>query len=169
MTPKTFLPAVALDGFYLDDFASFSSEDRPSIVKKITKIEKKNFPSREAFDFDAELKKKNTNMILAIQEGESAELVGYMVYVRLKRLVLLHKICVVEKMRGQGIAKSLMHSLRLQLENQGGCQKIHLWVDEARDPARALYESNGFEQIDRCVDYYGPGRTGLKMELSIGK
>jgi ribosomal protein S18 acetylase RimI-like enzyme len=162
------VPQPVLNGFYLKDLASFSPKERLSIVEKVVKIEKKTFPSSEAFDFGVELKKKNTNMVLAMKEGESEQLVGYLVYLRTKRLALLHKICVVEQERGKGVGRCLIHSLHHHLE-KGGCSSIQLWVDEARKPARALYQSTGFQQVDRCLDYYGPGRTGLKMQLFIEK
>lgn len=158
-----------LEGISLENLVSFSAKERELIIRRVAKIERKTFPSSEAFDFGAELKKKNTNMIVVIKGGNPEDLVGYLVHLRMKRLVLLHKICVVEQMRTKGVGKALIHSLRLHLEKQGGCQSIQLWVDEARSPARALYESCGFQQIDRCEDYYGPGRTGLKMGLSIEK
>ncbi|KAF2178110.1 acetyltransferas-like protein [Zopfia rhizophila CBS 207.26] len=153
-------------GFHLRDLASYSPKDRSTVVEKVSKIEKRTFPSNEVFDFITELKKKNTNMILAVNDGDAMELAGYLVYLRTKRLALLHKICVVEQKREKGIAKAMIHSLRLHLE-KGACQSIQLWVDENRKSARALYASCDFEQIDRCLDYYGPGRTGLKMQLNI--
>lgn len=153
----------------LKDLTSFPPKERPTFIHKVSKIERKTFPSSEAFDFDSELKKKNCNLTLALKDndtGDGPQLVGYMVYVRMKRLALLHKICIVDQERCSGIGKFLIHSLRLQLE-KGGCRSIQLWVDEDRKPAHALYKSYGFQEIDRCVDYYGPGRTGLKMEFTI--
>jgi ribosomal protein S18 acetylase RimI-like enzyme len=164
-TPST--PETHADGIHIKEFTSMNPKDRATMFTKVARIEKKTFPSSEAFNFDLELKKSNTKMILALREGDtSAELLGYLVYVRMKRLTLLHKICVVEQERNRGVGKLLIHSLRLQLE-KAGCDSIHLWVDEARQPARYLYESFGFQKIDRCLDYYGPNRTGLKMELCI--
>lgn len=151
----------------IKDLASIASKDRDPVIKQVATVEKKTFPTSEAFDFASELRKKNTNMILAFKNANHDGLLGYLVYVRMKRLVLLHKICVVQQERGRGVGKCLIHSLRLQLEVQGGCQNIQLWVDEDRAPARALYKSTGFGQVDRCEDYYGPGRNGLKMQLSI--
>jgi ribosomal protein S18 acetylase RimI-like enzyme len=152
--------------FHVANLASFCPKEREQILARVSKIERKNFPSSEVFDFDAELKKKNTNMFLAIERDDMSGLAGYLVFTRVKKLALLHKICVIEEMRGKGVGKSLIHSLRLLLE-KGGCYCIQLWVDEARSPARALYQASGFQQCGRCVDYYGPGRTGLKMELHI--
>jgi ribosomal protein S18 acetylase RimI-like enzyme len=153
-------------GYQITSLASLTPKDRQSIVERVIKIERKTFPSSEAFEFDAELKKKNTSMLIAMKDGEAASVAGYLVYLRMKKVALLHKVCVIEQLRGQGIGKSLVHSLLRHLE-KGGCHSIQLWVDEARIPARALYQSFGFQQIDRCVDYYGPGRNGLKMQLSF--
>ncbi|KAF2266599.1 acetyltransferas-like protein [Lojkania enalia] len=153
-------------GFQLKDLASISSSDRQSFVEMVSKIEKKSFPASEAFDFNTELRKKNVRMVLAVQSDESTRVIGYLVYLRMKRLAFLHKICVVEHERGKGVAGYLMHSLFQQLKKTGCCN-VQLWVDENRTPARALYESYGFQQIDRCIDYYGPGRTALKMQSSI--
>ncbi|KAF2467013.1 uncharacterized protein BDR25DRAFT_305825 [Lindgomyces ingoldianus] len=156
-------------GFRLQDLTSIPPKERQALVQRVSKIERKSFPSSEAFDFDTELKKKNINLILALKElngNDDLQLVGYLVYIRMKRLALLHKICVVEHERRKGIGKSLIHSLVLRLK-KGGCRSIHLWVDEGRDQARALYKSFEFQQMDRCADYYGPGRTGLRMQLII--
>ncbi|OCL06591.1 hypothetical protein AOQ84DRAFT_321196 [Glonium stellatum] len=84
----------------------------------------------------------------------------------MKRLALLHKICVAQPHRQQGIAKAAIALLRSRLEKEG-CDSIQLWVDEDRSAARALYASCDFKQVDRCLDYYGPGRIGLKMVLRL--
>ena len=151
----------------LQVFTTCPPKDRESLAAKVAKLEKKIFPSSEAFDYSVELKKKNIGLILASRE-ESQELVGYLVFQRQKGLAWLHKLAVIEQERGKGIARCLVHSLCQQMK-KGGCRTIVLWVDEARDPARALYASCGFVQIERLPDYYGPGRTALKMELAMAE
>ncbi|KAF2271333.1 acetyltransferas-like protein [Westerdykella ornata] len=163
-----FTPPELPQGFRIQNLVSLDPKNRQNVVDRVRKIERKAFPSSEAFDFDAELKKKNTSMLVVTRPDELTEVVGYLVFLRMRKVALLHKICVVEHMRRKGIGRCLIHSVLLQLE-KGGCHSIQLWVDEARSPARELYQSYGFREIDRCVDYYGPGRTGLKMQLSIEK
>ena len=153
-------------GIVLQSFAACPPKDRESLATKLTKLEKKLFPSSEAFDYGAELKKKNIGLILAFKEG-TQEPVGYLVYQRQKSLAWLHKLATIEQERRKGIAKCLVDLLRQQMK-KGSCRTIVLWVDEARDPAKALYASCGFQQIERLVDYYGPGRTALKLELDVG-
>jgi ribosomal protein S18 acetylase RimI-like enzyme len=47
------------------------------------------------------------------------------------------------------------------------CQDVHLWVDADREAARRLYLGSGFKERERVDDYYGPGRTGIKMVLDL--
>lgn len=152
-------------GIVLQSITACPPKDRELLAAKLTKLEKKLFPSSEAFDYGSELKKKNIGLILAIKEG-AQEPVGYLVYQRQKSLAWLHKLATVEEERRKGIARSLV-GLMCQQMKKGSCRSIVLWVDETRDPARALYVSCGFCQIERLVDYYGPGRTALKLELDV--
>jgi len=142
-----------------------------NMLDQVKRAERKTFPRDEAMDFDMELKKRNTELIMVLVAQESAEdhelsLAGYLVYARLHGIALLHKVCVLEGHQRQGIARSMLSGLKEKLQGQG-CEKLQLWVDEARKPARALYESMGFKTSDRARDYYGPGRTGIKMVLDL--
>jgi len=155
-------------GIIIRDFANLPAKDRPAVGDKVAKLERKVFPSNESFDYDVELKKKNIGMILAFPDAESTTVIGYLVYQRMKRVIWLHKLAVVEQERQKGIGRFLVHALRHQMKSRGG-ESIQLWVDEHRKPARALYDSCGFQQVELRTDYYAPGRAGLKMELSIGR
>ncbi|KAF2833717.1 acetyltransferas-like protein [Ophiobolus disseminans] len=153
-------------GVSIRDFASISPKERPAVGDKVAKLERKIFPSSESFDYDIELKKKNIGVILAFKEFDSETLIAYLVYQRMKRIVWLHKLCVVESERQKGIGRCLIHALYRQMKSRGG-ESIQLWVDEHRKPARALYDSCGFQQVELRSDYYAAGRAGLKMQLSI--
>lgn len=155
-------------GFTIRDFSSVQPKLRPAIADKVTKLEKKIFPAIEHFNYDVELKKKNTGLLLVFREDDDEKLIAYLVYQRIKRLAWLHKLCVVEQERQKGVAKALIQSFSYQME-KGGCDTVFLWVDESRKPARALYSSCGFQQSERRPDYYGPGRTALKLELTVGE
>ena len=154
--------------YILKDLTALTSKDRrPAVVDKVAKLERKVFPSSEGFDYNVELKKKNIGLILAFRDGGDADdVAGYLVYQRMKRLAWLHKLCIMENARRQGLGRALVHALQSQMAKGGG-EKIHLWVDEHREPARALYDSCGFQQIERRPDYYAIGRAGLKLELPI--
>lgn len=57
----------------------------------------------------------------------------------------------------------------LEAVRKGGAERVLLWVDEGRGPARGLYEKCGFVEVERLVDYYGPGRTAVKMEALLAE
>jgi ribosomal protein S18 acetylase RimI-like enzyme len=154
-------------GIALKDFAALPAKDRPLFAGRIAKLERKVFSKDEGFDYDVELKKKNVGVLLALK-GDSNQVVAYLVYQRMKRVVWLHKLCVVEQERKKGIGRCLVHDLRHQME-KGGSESIQLWVDEHNGPARALYEACEFSQVEIRPAYYAPGRAGLKMELPIAR
>lgn len=138
-------------------------------LAQVVRTEKKAFPKNEVFDFVRELRKRNTELICLLDLANADELptvAAYLVYVRVQRTTLLHKICVLEGYRRQGLARKILQKLQGELKSQG-CEEVQLWVDEGRKPARSLYASTGFEEVDRVENYYARGRTGIKMALKL--
>lgn len=155
----------------ISDIHSLGQNQAFAILEQIARVEKKAFPTNEAFPFGQELwkKKPNTRVLYATcasEAGTRPALVAYAVYVRQKGTALLHKVCVVEAFRRQGVGQRLMEHIRFRLQKEG-CQYIHLWVDKAREPARALYTRNGFKEREEIPDYYATGRAGIKMVLDL--
>ncbi|EEQ86879.2 acetyltransferase [Blastomyces dermatitidis ER-3] len=107
------------------------------------------------------------------QTQPPAPIIAYALYVRQKSTALLHKVCVAEPFRGQGVGRQLLtyvieQSLCPQRGGGRGCVAVQLWVDEKRAVARALYAGCGFVEVEGVEDYYGPGRKGLRMVLELG-
>jgi axial budding pattern protein 2 len=87
--------------------------------------------------------------------------------VRHRNTALLHKLCVLEAYRRNGIGERLLlHATREKLVNEG-CERVQLWVDKSRSPARNLYAKCGFEEKEEVLDYYSAGRTGIRMVLDL--
>ena len=142
---------------------------RDEFLGWLVHAERKIFPHHEALDFDTELKKRNTMLIIIVKEplhSGSTALVAYSMVSRHKAVAFLHKICVLESYRRRGIASRILQMHRNQLEKQQ-CDKLLLWVDEERTPARSLYSSFGFSEANRVENYYAPGRTGIQMFLYL--
>lgn len=155
----------------VSDIHTLKRNEALEILARISRVEKKTFPTNEAFGFDEELwrKKPNTRVLYgthAPADGAPPDLAAYAVYVRQKGMALLHKVCVVEAYRRQGVGQQLMSYIHERLRKEG-CQYIQLWVDGAREPARALYRRCGFEEREVIPDYYAPGRTGIRMVLDL--
>jgi ribosomal protein S18 acetylase RimI-like enzyme len=153
------------------DIHSLKRIEALEILGQISRVEKKTFPTNEAFAFGEELwrKKPNTRVLYSTRVNDDTtrtDLVAYAVYVRQKGAALLHKVCVIEAYRRQGVGQQLMSFIQERLRKEG-CQFIQLWVDQAREPARALYRRCGFEEREVIPDYYAPGRTGIRMVLDL--
>lgn len=139
------------------------------ILNWVMHAEKKLFPRNEIFDFDSELKKHNTDLMIILDETllpNPIALIAYLVHASYKKTALLHKVCVLEKHRRHGMARRMLQLQIGKLEARG-FGVIKLWVDEKREPARSLYTEMGFTEVGRVKDYYAPGRTGIQMDLSL--
>ncbi|KAJ5772872.1 hypothetical protein N7457_007768 [Penicillium paradoxum] len=160
-----------MPGLAISDIHSLKRNEALEILTQISRVEKKTFPTNEAFPFGEDLwrKKPNTRVLYATRaKGSQSELIAYAVYVRQKGVALLHKVCVTESNRRQGVGQEVLSYIQQRLQKEG-CQYIHLWVDQAREPARALYRRSGFEEREVIPDYYAPGRTGIKMVLDLDR
>ncbi|KAL8674480.1 MAG: hypothetical protein Q9168_001145 [Polycauliona sp. 1 TL-2023] len=126
------------------DLHEIPKSQRQVILDQVKHGEKKIFPRTEAFDFDMELKKRNTELIVVVDDSSSFPiLVAYAVYAHAQKMNMLHKVCVLEKFRRQGIARKLLLFQHQRLRFRGR-PNVQLWVDEERLPARQLYLSIGF-------------------------
>ena len=146
---------------------------RQAVLPQVERAEKKNFARHEAFDFHLELRKRNLDLVIILQDDgiqpkDTIVVVAYSVFVHSKpgNFVMLHKICVLDEFRRQGIATKILATQAAKYTSRG-CSKIQLWVDEQNVPARSLYESAGFVEMNRVENYYAPGRTGLQMALEL--
>jgi ribosomal protein S18 acetylase RimI-like enzyme len=158
---------------YLDrDFQQLAIQKGQDTIDKIKRTEKRIFPKDEAMDFDLELAKRNTELTVVLGSSDDLQneanipLAAYMVVAKVHGITLLHKICVLEKYQRQGIARRTISQMIEKCRNQG-CERVQLWVDYSRTPARDLYSSLGFRVVDSVRDYYGKGRTGIKMVLDL--
>ena len=149
--------------------STWTSLDVPlgKILPQVGKVERKTFPRSEAMAFEDELEKRNFELTLVVKEMQEQpvpRLVAYVGITRVKGKAFLHKVCVIEEFRCQGIATEILRQ-RIDILKCQGCDIVQLWVEEDRKPAKFLYNKLGFEVDQSVVDYYGPGRSGLRMVL----
>ncbi|KAE8412718.1 hypothetical protein BDV36DRAFT_287653 [Aspergillus pseudocaelatus] len=122
--------------FNISDIHSSGRSHAFEVLAQIARVEKKAFPTNEAFGFSENFwrKKPKTKVLY---------------YVRQKGRALLHKLFVAESHRRQGVRMKLM-----------------LWVNKARTPARCLYLQLGLGEREEITDYYAPEHMGIRMILN---
>lgn len=145
---------------------------KEGVISQVQRLERNNFSRRECLNFDAELKKCNSEFVVVLDQDDvrasGPALTAYMIFVHSNpgKSVWLHKVCVLEQFRRQKIAFNFLRAMADRYKGRG-CSKIQLWVDEHNLPARGLYERVGFQHINKVENYYAPGRTGIQMTLDL--
>jgi len=129
------------------------------VLNAIQSLERRTFPSSESLSILTETSKRNTQLLYA---QSSSEIVGYLLYINTSSGLRIHKVCVAEAFRRQGIASRMVRQVCEMAQKAG--KDVDLWVDEERVPARQCYTACGFAQAGEVVvDYYGSGRNGIRM------
>ena len=138
---------------------SKSSKTAEAILSAIQALERRTFPSSECLSISTETSKRNTHLLYA---QCSSTVVAYVIYINTSSGLRIHKVCVAESFRRKGMATILIERI-CQVAKKSG-KDIDLWVDEARVAARECYTKAGFRIAgETVVDYYGPGRNGVRM------
>lgn len=80
----------------------------------------------------------------------------------------IQTVAVAPAHRGRGLGRLLVEALLLEAR-QRLVSSIFLEVRADNEPARGLYESLGFQEIDRRAGYYQPdGVDAIVMRLALG-
>lgn len=78
----------------------------------------------------------------------------------------LYSLAVAPAFRGRGLGRMMLDGCIDQLRSEGATG-ITLEVAAENAPAIKLYQSAGLACTRRLIDYYGPGRDGLRMHLPL--
>jgi ribosomal-protein-alanine N-acetyltransferase len=90
--------------------------------------------------------------------------VGVISIKTLGELADLHRLVVEPRSRRRGIGADLVRA-GLEVVRQLGVHEVILDVAYHNEPAIALYQQLGFEQLNARENYYGPGQHALIMKL----
>ncbi len=124
-----------------------------SILKEnIKEMYRDNFRGRECSDEDA---KKVAEAFLRkgiyVLRNESGEIVSQAVTVRKQiNCCAIGGVITLERYRGHGYAKRLVHTLSNKLLKDG-CKKVVLHVNSQNEPAISIYSKIGFKKIDETT------------------
>ena len=147
------------DGIAIRTLSEKLKKSPNDTLNAIQSLERRTFPSSECLAIITETAKRNSQLLYA---QSSSSIVGYLIFIQAPNGLRIHKVCIAEAFRRQGIATSFVERV-CEIASKVG-KDIDLWVEEARIPARECYIKCGFAQVgDTVIDYYGPGRNGIRM------
>ena len=96
--------------------------------------------------------------------ARAAQAAGVIAWSHAGELADLHRLVVAPAYRRRGLGVALVCS-GLRAVQQLGARAAMLEVAYTNEPAIALYQQLGFEQLVAREDYYGPGRHALILKL----
>ena len=137
-----------------------------SWVGQCATIEKRAFAKHEAMDIAKEVKGRGVTLLCAAPADAPNTCVGFAVVQRSSLALAITKLVVVKEARRAGVGSALMRHA-VEFARKARAQVCTLHVDEANEPAKALYLAMGFVVAGRRADYYRVGRSALAMERSL--
>jgi ribosomal-protein-alanine acetyltransferase len=94
------------------------------------------------------------------------ELIAYAGIFYVADVADIHTITVVEKYRRKGVGRELLKRL-IDWARVKKADAIMLEMRLGNDAARPLYEQNGFVEVSKRENYYGPGLTAVVMRKEL--
>ena len=134
-------------------------DDLPAVLA----LERTGFPAAEQWSersWAGELLGEGRTVLLARAE----QAVGIIALRTTGELADLHRLVVAPNRRRSGVGAALTRA-GLDAVRRLGARAVVLEVDYANEPAIALYQRLGFEQLTVRRGYYGPGRDALILKL----
>jgi [ribosomal protein S18]-alanine N-acetyltransferase len=126
-------------------------------------LERSGFPAAEQWserNWRGELLGESRTILIARAQHP----VGVISIKTIGELADLHRLVVEPRSRRRGIGTDLVHA-GLEAARQLGAREVILEVPYRNEPAIALYQRLGFEQLSARQDYYGPGQHALILKL----
>ena len=134
-------------------------DDLPAIML----LERAGFPAAEQWSersWRGELIGEHRTILIARAQHP----VGVISIKTIGELADLHRIVVEPRSRRRGIGADLVRA-GLEIAQGLGVREVILDVAYDNEPAIALYQRLGFEQLSARQDYYGPGQHALILKL----
>lgn len=137
---------------------------KPEDLEAVQEIENVSFKDPwkpDSFVLEMEKNPFSRQMVLE-QDGKIA---GYVIYWVTFENGQIANIAVDPALRGMGLGKVLLQEAIEQMKNEN-CEMVSLDVRVSNQAARKLYESFGFQELNRSKNYYGD-EDSIVMGLGI--
>jgi ribosomal-protein-alanine N-acetyltransferase len=129
----------------------------------IMNLEQSGFPDSEQWSersWQGELLGEGRTVLVA----RAHQPVGVIAFQTIGELADLHRLVVAPAYRRRGVGAALVVAGLTAVRHLGARAAI-LEVGYANEPAIALYQRLGFEQLTARENYYGPGQHALILKL----
>jgi len=129
----------------------------------ILALERDGFPESERWSersWSGELLGERRTVLIARRHHP----VGVIILQTLDRSADLHRLVVAPTDRRTGVGAALVRAGVAAVRHLGA-RSVLLEVGYRNEPAIALYQGLGFEQLAARPDYYGPGQHALILKL----
>lgn len=148
----------------VNNLRQFPRSDTSALLQDLRRLERKTFPPSQVFPFEDNLSTKhNTHVYVVLSDvPNTGRLAAYAICVKFRHRLLLHKVCVSVGYKRQGIGFALLSTV-IEHARTWSCRAIDLWVQSDNDAAMQLYIKSGFSVQSTVLNYYAPGKTGIKM------
>jgi [ribosomal protein S18]-alanine N-acetyltransferase len=126
-------------------------------------MERSGFPTAEQWSertWRGELLSEHRTILIA----RAHQAVGMISINTIGELAEVHRLVVEPRSRRRGIGSDLVQA-GLEVVRQLGVREVILDVGYGNEPAIALYQQLGFEQLSARQNYYGPGQHALILKL----
>ena len=136
-------------------------------IPVLASYEKQLFPYSpwNSAQFKEEFAKAPKDAYYLAAEAEG-ELIAYAGVFYVADVADIHTITVVEKYRRKGVGRELLKRL-IDWARVKKADAIMLEMRLGNDAARPLYEQNGFVEVSKRENYYGPGLTAVVMRKEL--
>jgi [ribosomal protein S18]-alanine N-acetyltransferase len=132
-------------------------------LEAIMLLERSGFPAAEQWSersWGGELIGDSRTILIARAQHP----VGVISIKTVGELADVHRLVVEPRSRRRGIGIDLVRA-GLERVRQHGVREVILDVGYGNEPAIALYQQLGFEQLSARRNYYGPGQDALILKL----
>lgn len=138
------------------------SPARQEDLESILALERAGFPEPERWSgrsWQGELLGERRTVLVA----RAAQLVGVICLQTVDRTADLQRLVVSPRVRRRGVGSALVGA-GVDAARHLGARSVMLEVRYDNEPAIALYQRLGFEQLAVRSDYYGPGQHALILK-----
>ncbi|MGO1974865.1 MAG: GNAT family N-acetyltransferase [Propionibacteriaceae bacterium] len=135
-------------------------DDLPALIA----LEETGFPARERWSAESWRGELTGDGRTVFVVRTPAGIVGAVTVRTVGPTADLYRVVVDPSVRRSGIGRQLV-SVAVDAAERAGARKVVLEVRYDNEPAIALYQSLGFEQLGVRKDYYGTGIDALILKL----